>query len=164
MAPAPINRGSWYARLDECVANLARSLGLYDVVTYMDPSFYKYIVGVLRDTCCYTHGVFCYNVRWGGSRQSDEKHFQGLRAMMAGRKQSSKKSLSAVIDSEGNFNFRPYVYVLIEVASSGTSLVPESSTPAKAQFLLDIIAPASLPFMLESKKGGKVYNPQRVMR
>lgn len=31
--------GSLYARLDECVANAARSLGRYDVVTYANSSF-----------------------------------------------------------------------------------------------------------------------------
>lgn len=35
----PVYLGSLYACLDECVAKVARSLGRYDVVTYMRSSF-----------------------------------------------------------------------------------------------------------------------------
>lgn len=76
-----------------------------------------------------------------------------------------------VTDSEGNFDFRLYVHVpigihrtqLFEKTDLETSLVPQSSTSVKAQFLLGVIGLTSLPFMLQSKKVGNVYNPQRVM-
>lgn len=87
----------------------------------------------------------------------------------AGRKQSSDKSLSVVIDLEGNFNFRQYVYVptgihrikLFEEGSSEASSVSRSLTPVNAQFHFSVVAHASFLFMLESKKGRTVYNPKR---
>lgn len=48
-------------------------------------------------------------------------------------------------------------------ANLEVSLVPQSLVPTKAQFFLNVVAPTLLPFMLESKKGVTVYNPQRVM-
>lgn len=44
------------------------------------------------------------------------------------------------------------------------TLVSRSLVPTKAQFFLGVIAPTLLPFILESKDGVTVYNPQRVMR
>lgn len=41
--------------------------------------------------------------------------------------------------------------------------MPRSSTLTRAQFLLGVIAPMSLPFMFKCKKRGTVYNSQAVM-
>lgn len=87
-----------------------------------------------------------------------------------GRKQSAEKSLATVIDMEESFNFRLYVYVptgnhrvqLFKDAGSEMALVPHSLVLAKDQFFLGAVALTLLQFMLESKKGVMVCNPQRV--
>lgn len=103
-----------------------------------------------------------------------QKYLQGPGAAMCRRK---IVLLEEVIIcgriSEENFNFTSYVHVpvdihriqLIEKASSKTSLVSRSLTPSKGKkkkglVLLNVVAPTSLPFILESKKRRIIYNPQ----
>lgn len=51
-----------------------------------------------------------------------------------------------------------------EEVSLKVVLVPLSSDLGKVQFFFDVVATMLLPFMLESRKGVTVYNPQQVMR
>lgn len=58
---APIYLGSLYARFDECVANVARSLGRYDVVSFMDSVYLTDVfVRAFRGSYSHAHGVFAY--------------------------------------------------------------------------------------------------------
>lgn len=138
------------------MANMARLLGCYDVVTYMDSVFQQMFLWERFGALTPMPVEYSTTVPGGmGVVSLTKSIFKALAPRWTGRKQSSDKSLSVVIDSEENFNFSPYVYVPIGIhriqlfEEASPSLLSRSLTPIKAQFLLGVIAPASLPFMLE---------------
>lgn len=141
MALAAIYLGSLYTRLDECVTNVARSLGHFDMVSHMD----SILLHMFLWECSWSLAVkpVEYSAKMPngtGVVNPAKSIFNTHELQWVGVNQSSDLSLSTVIDLKGNFNFKPYMHVpidihriqLFEKASFETLLVSQSLTLATA--------------------------------
>lgn len=109
------------------MANL-RSLGCYDVVTHIDYVFLQMFLWERVGSLGPKPTEYSDKVPGRTGVVSPAKSiFEANALRWAGEKQSSDNSSSAVIDAEGNLNFRPNVHVpigihriqLSKMASSG---------------------------------------------
>lgn len=109
----PIYFGSLYSNLDECMANVVRSIGTYDMVTHTDTIFLqifflKWFGALAPKPVC---SIEMINTIVEGVKKQKWSAPYKLRAWTwIGVKQANNKSLAKVIDYEKGFNFRPYAY------------------------------------------------------
>lgn len=173
LALAPIYPGSLFACLDECVANMTRSLEIM--------MWRMWILVFCRCSC-------------GSASRLLHLHLSGILPRLPGRtgvvstrglkniyrasalqwtcvKQSTDNSLVVFIDKEEKLQpqaaFVPTGIHRVHIFEEGSLevvLVPRSSVPVKDQCFLGLIAPTLLLYMLEFAEALTVYNPQQMLR
>lgn len=114
MVIAPIYLGSLCTQLDECVLNVMRSLGPYNVVSHVDYVFLQMFLWERFGNFAATYDEYSATVacRVIIVNPTGAKSVHRARALRwVGVKQSADKSLATIIDKEENFNLRPYVYI-----------------------------------------------------
>lgn len=115
MPLAPLFSGSFYARLNEC---LARSVGRYDVVTYVDANFLQLFLwergGALSPILVEFKRAKLEKIIVNVVEKEKTSHLKprGLRWSGVTWSEEPRKPLSKIINIEKNYNFRPYTYTL----------------------------------------------------
>lgn len=112
---APLDLGSLYARLDECIGNITRTMGRYHVVTHAE-SIFLFLSGEVPINRPKTHRV-SYGGQGGGDGDGLLKQDKGIRHIQASgmevlldTKVLTSRSLANVLHKEENFCSRPYSY------------------------------------------------------
>lgn len=169
--------GSLYGRLDECAHNMARSVGRYDVVSYVEANFLQMFLwerfphlaprplefdpvpstvvdGVMK---MQTSRLVGRSRRWFGTVWPEVP----------------RRTLREVVDEEASFVFRPYSHTPAGVLpnlmyasrrSLLTPLQPRSSVSVALRILVAVLAPTSLPSRSENGDVLVQYNPHRFVR
>lgn len=167
--------GAMYVRLDEAARNVTRSMGRYDVVSYVDANFlqlflwerFEGLVPKPRDFKAPRPQIV----------DGVEKVKTSLLASRArrwyGQPREEKVPLIHLVDEEGTYNFCPYSFAPPGVlpinlyspeVSGESSLRERSALPEELKMLLAVLAPTTLPSITESGEVLTSYSPQRLLR
>lgn len=155
----------------QCIANLTRSLGRYNVVSHVDSDFLQMLLWERFGTLAPTpieYFTMVPNRAGVINLMRATSIYRAHKLRWSGVKLSADKSFAVAIYKEENFNFGLYVFIptdihrvkILEEVSLEVALVPRSTVPLKFQFFLGIVTPMLVSFMLESEKGVTVSNPQ----
>lgn len=167
--------GTMYARLDEAARNTTRSMGRYDVVSYVDANFLQLFLWERFEGLAPKPRNF--KVPRPQIVDGVEKVKTSLLASRArrwyGQACEEKVPLIHLIDEEGTYNFRPYslappgvlpVGLYSPVVSEERSLQERPALPEELKMLLAILAPTMLPSITETGEVLTSYSPQRLLR
>lgn len=118
MALVLVYRGSLYARLDECVANMMRSLGRYGVASYVDFDFlqmfmWEHFWGLALVPVVYSTTIPNRVEVVNPTMTKNIYRTHTLRRV--GVKQWTGKLLATITDNEENFNFRSHAFIPIGI-------------------------------------------------
>lgn len=167
--------GALYARLDEAVRNVARSMGRYDMVSYVNANFLQLFLWERFKCFAPEPGIFKapQSQLVDGVEKVKASHLASRARRWYGQPLVEKIPLIHLIDEMGTYNFRPYSFappgiLPITLYSSEVSwprsLKERSTLPGELKTLLAVFTPTMLPLNTENGEALSTYSPPRLMR